>query len=245
MPDFVRVTNHDSKPFQYHMDNSKKRIPPGRDMMMPWDLACSLFGNPFLTDQPKKPDRTDALRRARGNFNYELGMETMDHFMERLPNLTVFDMETGQQIHMLLWDPDGEHRDDFVSPDHEATDTITMLTNQLNLMQQQMAQLLAAQQQFSPELMGQTNVVSTDAPQQAGDVPSTAKVTEWIDGNAFAQRPEDAAVEPLFDFGAIASAPTGDGAPVDPANAAPEDMPQDAGVGSGRGRTRLAPKNPS
>lgn len=246
MPDYVRVTNLDDKPFQYHMDNVKKRIPPGKDMMMPWGLACTLFGDPFLTDQPKKPDRTDALRRARGNFNYELGMESMDTFMSRVPKLKIHDMETGQEIHMLLWDPEGEHRDDFVSPDVDASDTVTMLSNQLALVQAQLQQILAAQQQYSPELMGQTQVVSTDAPAQAADMP---KVTEWVGGNPFAQREDDANAEPLWDFAAIAAAPVDgsagpvpDGMAVDADNGAPEDTPQDAGVGSGRGKSKLAPK---
>jgi hypothetical protein len=219
-------------------------------MMMPWSLACALFGDPFKIDiPPKQMDRTDALKRARGNFNFELGMESDEHFMERIPNLDIHDMETGQKMYMLLWDPEGEHTDSFVAPDAEANDTITILTNQLALMQQQIQSLLAAQQQHSPELMGQTQVVSTDAPAQSGD---TTKVTEWIGGNPFAQREDDANSEPLFNFAAIATAPVDgsagpvpDGMAVDENNAAPEDMPQDAGVGSGRGKSKLAPKPPA
>lgn len=241
MPGFVRVTNNDTIPFTYHSDNVKKRIPPGQDAAMPWALACSLFGDPFLRDEPKKPDRTIALALARGNFNYELGMETIEHFMARLPNLSIHDMETGQPIHMLLFDPDGEHTDDFIAPDADATDSVTLLQQQLAMVQQQLSQLLAAQQQFPPEVTGQTTVVSTDAPA----APESAKVTEWVNGDPFAQRPEDAATAPLFDFAAIASSnidPHGDDSVPDPNNDILEDSPQDAGVGSARGRSKLAPK---
>jgi len=243
MPDFVRVTNSDTDKFIYHASNVRKILPPGKDVMMPWDLACSLFGDPFLTDAPKKPDRTDAIRRCRGNFNYELGMETMDHFMDRIPKLQVHDMETGQELFMLLWDAEGERLEEYVSPSAESTDAVTLLQQQVQALTTQIGLLISNRQQTPPDLVGQLPVVSTDAP----GVPAPAKATEWVDGDPFAQRPDDVLTEPLFDFAAISTASpvAEDGTAIDPSNDIPEDVPQDAGVPSGRGKPTLAPKRRS
>lgn len=264
MPDFVRVTNDDTKPFIYHFNNEKKVIPPGRDMMMPWSLACSLFGDPFLTDRPKKPDRTDALRRARGNFNYELGIETMEAFMERIPKLRLYDMETMQQMHMLLFDPEGQMHAEYKAPDYEATDPVALLTSQVQALTTQLQALLSAQAVQGGVVVGNTlPMVTNDGPQQGQttlqpqpqqDGPTMG--AEWIGNNPFAQRPEDQG-SPLFDFAAIATMPTDgpvpDGMAVDPSNAvpdvapapalaAPEDKPQDAGVASGNASRRPKPR---
>lgn len=241
MPDFVRVTNEDSKPFIYHFNSSKKVIPPGRDAMMPWSLACSLFGDPFLVDAPKKPDRTDALRRARGNFNYELGMETMEMFMNRLPRLRVTDMETMQEMHMLLFDPEGQYHANYVAPDIDSADPVSLLTQQVQMLTQQLQMVLASQQsgQRAP-LEGNLPMVTTDAPAQVmpGSVAQPQHQpqpqhpgAEWIGGNAFAQRPEDQGA-PMFDFAAIATQPTSgpvpDGMPVDPSNPGDSGLVQQA-----------------
>lgn len=231
MPDFVRVTNDDTRPFIYHWNNEKKVIPPGRDMMMPWSLACSLFGDPFLADRPKKPDRTDALRRARGNFNYELGIETMETFMARIPQLRMFDMETGQQMFMLLYDPEGQMHANYKAPDYEASDPVSLLTAQVQNLTMQLQTLLASQAGAVPNPLQGNNLpmVTTDAgPVQNSDAPQPQNPgAQWIGGNAFAQRPEDMG-PPLFDFGAASTAPVegplGDGAPIDFTNAIPEDL---------------------
>jgi hypothetical protein len=265
MPDFVRVTNEDTKPFIYHYNNSKKTIPPGRDMMMPWGLACSLFGDPFLQDAPKKPDRTDALRRARGNFNYELGMETMDVFMSRIPKLRIFDMESMQEMHMLLFDPEGQMHANYVAPDVDSTDPVTLLTQQVAMLTTQLQMVLAAQAgQAAPAAGNTLPMVTTDTGPTIPGQPMPTSGAEWVGGNPFAQREADQG-PPMFDFAAISTGdpngPVPDGMPIDPTNTTPndliaqaqvpasvtlpEDAPQDVGVGSGDAKLKLAPRTKS
>lgn len=270
MPDFVRVVNTDVKPFFYHHKDAKKSIPAGRESMMPWPLAVTLFGDPFAIDAEKKPDRKDSLRRARAVFNYELGMESDEAFMARIPKFEVYDTETNQRIYMLIEDPDGEHADEYVPMDIESNDTVGLLTQQIKMMQEQIGKLIAMQTNQAPAMAsGQTSTPSGDAPES----PEIPRV-DWIGGNPFAQREDDAAATPLWDFAAVSQVSAdetpswadipvpnpvvNDGMPIvadlpiaaiiaasdalNTLDAPSEDAPQDAGVGSRRASGRLAPK---
>lgn len=237
MPDFVRVVNKDDAPFRYHHLNVKKVIKPLGETMMPWDLACTLFGDPFAVNEPKKPDRTASIARCRSNFNYELGMETMDAFNQRRPHLECYDMETQQRIYMLLEDPDGEHTAEFVPPDADSLDQIGLLQRQVQTLTDQLGILISQRTGQAPETpTGQTVTASTDGP-QLDTVPSATGKAEFVDGNPFHQRDEDVLTDPLFDFAALSAAGT--------------DEPQDAGVGSAdadasdaQPAAKLAPRTP-
>lgn len=246
MPEYVRVENIDDKPFSFHHNNVKKRIPPGKSAMMPWDLACTLFGDPFTTDSEKRPDRTQALARARGNFNYELGMETMATFEGRRHRLAFYDTEGDQgQIWMLIDDPDGEHLDSFVSPDTESGTTLELLTLKMQEMQRTIALLIDEKTAAVPDMStGQTSTASVDGPPIIPlPKPGEAKQAAFVDGDPFAQRPEDATSEPLFDFGALTVMSADDMPPgfqpLDLSGDSTEvhDVPLDAGVGSSDGST--------
>lgn len=230
MPDFVRVVNTMPTKFQYHSLNVKKIIPPGKETMMPWDLACSLFGDPFTVDSPRKPDRTDALRRARSNWNYELGMETMEAFDARRQHLEVYDMETSQRLYMLIDDPDGEHTDEYVSPAEDSTDQMVLLQRQVQALTAQLTVLIDQQVQNPPSLpLGQTSTVSTDGPTAGAPVSQQAV---FVDNNPFAQREDDILTEPLFDFAALSTLAPGELPPTAVLIEASTDTPRDAGVGS-------------
>lgn len=238
MPEFVRVVNTGETNFDFYHNNTKKRIPPGKEFAMPWALATSLFGDPFLRDQPKKPDRTDALRRARGNFNFELGMETMEHFHSRLPKFEVYDMETVQRIHMLIEDPEGELIGMFQPADIEADDKVGLLQRQVEMLMGQLSTLIQQSNQQVEMPTGNTATASTDAPE---DIDPRPRV-EHIGGNPFATPAEvrGEAVEQLFDFAALSEST--EPPPSAVFDKATEDAPQEVGVGSQGDQPAAAPR---
>lgn len=261
MPDFVRVKNIETRKFDFHNNNVKKIIPAGKEMVMPWGLAATLFGDPYLADAPKKPDRTDALARARGNFNFELGMETLETFDDRRHHVEVYDMESGQRIFMLIDDPEGEHTVEYINPEDDSGDQMMVLQRQVEQLTAQLGILIEQRtnEPMTPMPTGQSVTVSEDGPMQTG-----AKQAVFIDGDPMAQRPEDATSVPLWDFAQMStmspddlppSAATGEapiivGEPVvvplpfpdEPIYAdAHDDAPQDAGVGSADATAPTAP----
>jgi len=230
MPEFVRIVNVGDRPFDFHHNNVKKRIPPGLEMAVPWALATSLFGDPFAVNLPKKPDRTDSIRRARMNFNYELGMESIESFHARIPKFEVYDMETGQRIYMLLEDPEGEHRGDYVSPDYDSTDRVSILQAQVEMLMSQLQTVLTQGVGNIPQIpTGQTAMVSVDGPEHTEQEP-LVKQAAFVGGNAFAQRPEDAEVPPLFDFATLST--SDEPPPTAVFDQVTEDVPAEVGVGS-------------
>lgn len=246
MPEYVRVENTDSRQFTYHDNNTKKAIPPGKGVMMRWDLATTLFGDPFAMNSEKKPDRTAALTRARGNFNFELGMETMDAFESRRPHLEVYDADTQQRIFMLIDDPDGIHTAEYVPLDADSGSREQLLEARLVEMQQQITLLINQRTATAPPMAsGATVTASVDGP----PVPVTAdtpKVAAFVDGDPFHQREDDALTSPLFDFTALSQGVTDD-IPPSSVDTLATDEPGDAGVGSDGGSEspvvgKLAPK---
>lgn len=172
---FVRLVNKDSRPFDFHENQNKRLLGPGDECMVPWDLATSLFGDPFSVDTATDQARTRALKQSRGLFGYELGNMTEEEWDAKRPKIEVYDVETGERVYMVLDDPLG-HRPPGVSPTDVpgvTNGTISALEAQLaatNAQVELLTKLLLAQQgETSPQ--GQAAIVSEDAPDQ----PSGAK----------------------------------------------------------------------
>lgn len=106
---FVRLVNKGEQDFDFHQSNQKRILPPGAEVMVPWDLACSLFGDPTTVDSPTDQARARSLKQSRGLFNYEMGKMTAEEWEERRPKVEVYDVETGNRVYMVLEDPDGVH----------------------------------------------------------------------------------------------------------------------------------------
>lgn len=177
MPQFVKFTNEGDRPFDFHHQNKKRVIGPGEDAIVPWDLACSLFGDPYTLDDGKKNDRQRTIKSVRGNFGYQSGMMTEDEWDAIRPHVAVYDLETQSRIYMILEDPDGLKS----LPDVEvieANDQVAYLQRQLAQVQATLATLTqrdhdTAQAATSSHGAGEGNILapSTDIP----EIPEVGK----------------------------------------------------------------------
>jgi len=171
VPQFVRLVNTDDRPFDFHHNNIKKIVPGGGDTIVPWDIACTLFGNPTLVDTTRDPARALSLKQARGNFNYMLGMETDESFDARRPHVEVWDVEQSpmQRIYMLIEDPEGT-RENVGLTSLQGKSDIEILQNQVAVLTQHLARLTEMQSRPTMESRpdGQTVIPSNDtAPPQS------------------------------------------------------------------------------
>lgn len=146
MPQFVRLVNVDTRPFDFHARNAKRVVPVGGETIVPWDLAITLFGDPFSVDEPRSPERTMALKRCRAVWGYMDGLESMEEFEARRTHVEVWDIETSpfQRIHMLIEDPEGMLSAEY-APDNGEQDMVAMLTQRMAVMQAQIERLINSQ----------------------------------------------------------------------------------------------------
>lgn len=185
MPQFVKLVNENPTPFDFHHKNKKKIIPPYGDAVVPWDLACTLFGDPYLLDDGKNNDRTRVAKQVKGNFGFMSGMMTAEEWEVTRPHVAVYDLENGERIYMLLEDPEGLHS----LPDQAEVDN----SDQLAFLTRQVAQLTAAiaaisARATSPDVAesgaaeGQILTTSTDAPNVEPDPSELSTYTLVIPG---------------------------------------------------------------
>lgn len=104
---FVRLVNQDNRPFDFHQQQKKRILQPGDEVMVPWDTATSLFGDPYAVDTPTDQGRTRVLKQSRGQFGYQTGGMTEDQWQAIRPKIEVYDVETGERIYMVIEDPEG------------------------------------------------------------------------------------------------------------------------------------------
>lgn len=165
---FVRLVNKDKRPFDFHQSNQKRIIPPGGEIMVPWDIATSLFGDPAATDSTTDPSRTRAWKQSRGQFGYVLGGMTQEEWEEIRPKVEVYDVETGDRIYMVIEDPEGLLVNGGTPLVSESTIQNAALEQQIALMQKQVEALtnMLMNQNAETTPRGQSAFSSEDAATQ-------------------------------------------------------------------------------
>ncbi len=161
--EYVKLVNTDDVKFTFHQNNQRRVIEPHGDTIVPWDLATTLFGDPRAIDDGRNKARTQALKRARGNFNYELGIENDETFDARRPHIEVYDATSGERVYMLIEDPDGDMCGAQILIDTESSE-IEMLRRQMAAMEARMMQMTERMtSRPAPMSEGQQRTVSVDA----------------------------------------------------------------------------------
>ncbi len=164
---FVRLVNKDKRSFDFHQSNQKRIIPKGGELMVPWDVAVSLFGDPSSVDTSRDGARTRAWKQSRGQFGYMDGGMTLEEWETIRPKIEVYDVETGDRIFMVIEDPEGIRVDGNPSMAQASIDTADL--KEAIAQQQKQIELLTTmlmQQQQATAPQGQSVVASQDA---AGD----------------------------------------------------------------------------
>lgn len=134
----IRVLNVGSEPIRQRYLRHWWTIPPGGEVVMPWDVFVCFFGDPRAKNlSPQRMDRRDAYNRIR--FKYG-ALDNDDLWDQNRPRVECFRIN-GEQITPLCDDPDGV----------DVTDA-TMSVAGYEAMQQQIAHLqqqLAAMQSIA------------------------------------------------------------------------------------------------
>jgi len=110
MPDFVKLVNENDVPFDFHQNNAKRVINPGEDVIVPWPIAVTLFGHPNIPNIPPANERSKMYEKIRARHNYSEGLKEPGRDWDAVrPRVSVWDLETNEQVIMLIDDPSGEH----------------------------------------------------------------------------------------------------------------------------------------
>jgi hypothetical protein len=176
MPEFVKLINEDTKPFDFHQNNAKRIIQPGEDVIVPWNVACTLLGNPNIPDIAPANERTRMYKKLRQRYNFGDGLMQEDVWESKRPKLRVFDIEDDRQVIMLIDDPDGDHLGAF-NPNKGAINKQT----DMDALQKQVAALtkqlerLAGNAQSAPSEPASGN---TDSPTAVADGPGEVSIDD-------------------------------------------------------------------
>jgi hypothetical protein len=181
---FVRLVNADTRPYDFHHANRKRILNPGEEAMVPWDVATSLFGDPFTTDTPKEPARTRAFQQASGIHNYntvegaakERGISAAEYWEQLRPKVQVYDVETGDRIYMVLEDQDGTKINGTPQAPMNEQLNQAFMAQQIADLQKTISALVQAQMLQAQTTLptGQTETASQDGPPATGfDLPTT------------------------------------------------------------------------
>lgn len=165
MPQFVRLINKGNIPYDFHIHQIKRVIGPGQDAMIPWDVACSLFGDPSSVDTLSDQVRSRAWTQSAQLHNYQVGGMTEDEWQLIRPQIEVWDVETDERIYMVLEDPAGV----LGSGNPAATNDDINQSELLKIIRQQqeqinaLANLMANGGQAPTQTQGESPLPSQDA----------------------------------------------------------------------------------
>jgi hypothetical protein len=165
MPEFVRMTNLDVEDFDFHQNNQKRIIPPGGDVIVPWHLAAALFGSPGILNTAPEFARQKQFVKVQALYGFSPGLSSPDAWEANKPKIQVTDLETSEEIVMLMDDPEGIHLHQAPVPS-SSTDA-EALQRQIATLQAQMQMLLNqshAQPQPAAAGTSQSPTVTTDTP---------------------------------------------------------------------------------
>lgn len=153
MPEFVKIINEDTKPFDFQQNNAKRIVEPGHDVIVPWAVACTLFGNPNIPDIPPANERTRMYKKIRARYNFGDGLHSPERWEDRRPKVRVFDLEGDTEIVMLIDDPLGEHLGAF-NPNSKSVSKETdvdALQKQIAILTKQVTRLVQRDQSAPTE----------------------------------------------------------------------------------------------
>ena len=141
-PAFVRLVNRLPEQFfrgKYHTGHPLA-IPPSSEVIVPWDTACFLCGDPYLLDvSPREAYRSQQLMRLQ--VYYGCTDVDIEDVADRFPQLDCLDVD-GTPILMIIHDPKGLHAPGAPAQ-YAGSGEIDMLREQVRAMQHNHDALLA------------------------------------------------------------------------------------------------------
>lgn len=223
MPDFVKLVNKGQQPFDFHQNNAKRVIEPGGDVIVPWNIAATLFGDPNIPDIPPVNERTRMYGKIRARHNFSNGLMTESDWEDLKPDIGVYDIENNGEIIMLIDDPEGNHMGGFTpSPAPSKQNDVEALQRQIAALTAQVERVVG-QQNAAPTPPAESGTstsptATADGPGVRGSTPDTP-----ADNTPADNTPAD--IDPVFD---IATEDTAQATPVGEIEHATEDTPKPA-----------------
>lgn len=146
MADVVRVKNVGDKPFKGMWDGQEYRFAPGEENIVPFDGACLWLGNPTSVGPARVLE--NARLRAKWGAVGDADKTAEQRWEENHPRLKVTTM-TGEDVLMVIDDPDGEH----VAPSVRTENEQKLLEGQVSELKRE---LQAVQGQLASVQRGET-----------------------------------------------------------------------------------------
>lgn len=172
--ELIRISNKGRRPFDFMHRNQKKIILPGDSMIVPFDLAASLFGDPRTKDMNGDNARKKVYDKVRGHFGFAPGLQSEEEWQAMRPNLTFEDVETGEKVLMLVDDPFNQNAIVSGTEKAEANDRAAERSQMEQLMAQvaTLTQTIANMQQEASTPGNSSSNTPTDdsAPPQAASL---------------------------------------------------------------------------
>ena len=172
MQSFVKLVNNSDQPISlpYRDPSMNNRevvytLEPGKPKIVPWDVMILFCGNPQERNQEYWRARDEAVRNLRVLY----GSVRLDEEPVELPDIRAYDVETDEEIHTLLTDPDGEHLG-LASPE---TSDVAALSRQIVALQEELARMQGRQPVDVEEPILSDEVAAEDIPV---DTPTKPKV---------------------------------------------------------------------
>lgn len=167
---FVRMVNAGTETYDFHHENQKRWLKAGEEAMVPWHVACSLFGDPYTVDTPQDQARTRVWKQAISAHNFMDGHTTTAEWEHFRPKIEVFDVETGARIHMVYEDFDGTKNSGALPASNAQLNNVVLQQQIENLTKQveSLASLQVANSALLPA-QGQSAMASQDDPDVAQD----------------------------------------------------------------------------
>jgi len=152
---FVRIHNNtDEVRRTKYSDGQPLQIPAHGYMIVPWETACFICGDPYLQDaSPRQRDRFAAYSRLK--VYYGLAHLNDEDAVAEFPDLTV-QTPDNENIPMIMHDPLGEKAPwrDAKSSSNAEVDILRRQIEELAKSQTDLLSLLAAREQVSPAVSG-------------------------------------------------------------------------------------------
>lgn len=167
--DIVRLTNNEPVTFQDFYGSVPYVCPPGDSIIIPFDAACTWFGDPRVSDRPtlSQYDRRGEFERVKTRAGFSVLEAQSTPWTAK--NIEIASLQ-GERLYMVIEDPLGD-KSTLQNVSSKGLDDTQAVAQELEIVKRQQAALLARLE----ELQHDGTKTLEDVPE---DVPNKIPVSE-------------------------------------------------------------------
>lgn len=108
MSQYARIRNVGTETWNDGQPGHPYSIPPGGEVMVPWDIMCVWLGDPNARDSAKEPERANEISRLhiRYGVNSAVAGDDRPGWADAMPKLEAFDVD-GTPLATVAAHPEG------------------------------------------------------------------------------------------------------------------------------------------